>query len=277
MNCKICAESIEGVAALPGFEGRSERYFRCPGCASLVLHPLPTPERLNAHFLDADTVRFLVASGIAREAYFGRRLDLIEPARLGSSAARLFEIGCGCGSLLKAASARGWTVEACELSPKLAEHARRSVPGAAIHEQDILECGFIERRVFQAVVALDVLEHVMAPRRMLEIARALLAPGGLLLVQTPNALSLRSRIERGRWSMLIPEYHFHLLSAKALSGLIEATGFSTRLLQTVSGSGEERGLARPINDAKERLLSVLRLGNALLLLAVARHAGTGSG
>jgi len=232
-----------------------------------VLVPLPTGRKLNAFFEESEGVQSLIESESKRRTYFNHRLNLVELAHRRSSSPRLLEIGCGSGVLLAMAAERGWSVEACELSPILAELTRRRVPGVTIHQADFLECSSIPPQSFDAIVALDIIEHVLSPRRMLERARSLLVPGGLLLVQTPNALSLRARIGKERWNMLIPEYHFHLFTAKSLGDLMKDTGFTAILTRTVSGSGEEQGLRRWTALSKELGLSVFRLGNALLVLS----------
>lgn len=267
MNCAICESSLDGVSALGKFGDQPERYYRCPKCLSLVLAPLPTGKRINAFFEELEGAQSLIASERNRKDYFDKRLSLVADGLCGALSPRLLEIGCGSGVLLKMASERGWSVEACELSPALAQYTHDKVPEAIIHQRDFLECDTIQPQSFDAIVALDIIEHVLSPQRMLEIAKSLLVPGGLLLLQTPNALSLRARIGKERWNMLIPEYHFHLFTVRSLLGLLRDTGFTPVSVTTVSGSGEEQGIRRWTAAAKEKLLSVFRLGNALLVLA----------
>jgi cyclopropane fatty-acyl-phospholipid synthase-like methyltransferase len=133
---------------------------------------------------------------------------------------------------------------------------------------DIAEQG-LEGAGYDAVVALDVLEHVVSPSKMLKVCHEALRPGGLMLLQTPNTHSYRFRAYRGRWDMLLPAQHLTLFSPQGLEGLLEEHRFTVLEMRTVSGTGRERGLARALNGMKELLLDMGTLGNALCVVAKA--------
>jgi 2-polyprenyl-3-methyl-5-hydroxy-6-metoxy-1,4-benzoquinol methylase len=267
--CGLCgAPDFARASALVRQVDATRSYRRCCTCGSIVLVPLPVVEA-NEHFEGDRAAGHRERSDNARAGYFARRLDLVE--RHAGGRGRLLDVGCSTGLLLEQARARGWQVEGVELSRALADAARRRNPGVTIHESDFLAWGDEARARYDAVVAIDVFEHVLAPGDFVGRAAALLRPGGVVLVQTPNAGSLRARLHGGRWNMLLPEYHFHLPSARALAGLLRHEGLAVRVITTTSGSGSERGLAGALARAKEALLAPARLGNALLVVAT-RHA-----
>ena len=210
-----------------------------------------------------------------RRDYFLARLKMIEDLLpVSRNERRLFEIGCGGGFLLAIASERGWVTEGIELSSELAEKARLNSPKSRIHLGDFLQMEGLAEGTFDAVVGLDVIEHVLSPSELIGRARRLLRPGGILLLQTPNADSLRSRLHKSGWNMLLPEYHFHLFSVKGLSGLIESSGLEIVRLSSVSGTGLERGILECALRIREEVLSWFRLGNALIVIAGKHGAGT---
>jgi len=57
-----------------------------------------------------------------------------------------------------------------------------------------MEKAELEKESFDAVLLLDILEHVLKPRYLLNKALSLLRAGGLLVVETPNAAMLAKRI-----------------------------------------------------------------------------------
>ena len=103
--------------------------------------------------------------------------DLAELARL-DRAARVLEIGPGTGQATAELVRRGYDVTGVELSPELAEIARRNVPEAEIAVADF-ETWEPERDDFDAVVAFTAF-HWLAPDVRFAKPARLLRDGGAL-------------------------------------------------------------------------------------------------
>lgn len=244
-------------------------YRACRFCGGLSLVPYPT-QQPNAAFEDPAAVSRHQELEATRQDYFRRHLLRVE-RHMGSAVQnwRLMEIGCGSGVLLRIALDRGWQADALEFSPQLAALARRVNPTATITVTDVLSHtgGAAD---YDAVLALDVLEHVLDPTLMLKNCCALLKPGGLLLLQTPNTRGLRARLEGADWDMRDPAQHLNLFSPRGLRALLSETGFEVLELHTVSGTGQEKGWRQGAAAVKQWLLDRARLGNALCVLAERR-------
>ncbi len=266
MICRICTNE-KGLKIL---RVRRAQYIQCPMCRCLCVDPYPGRE-LNRAFQGLETVERLEKEDEKRRGYFGRRLARLE-SRLGETykGARLLEVGCGVGILLQEARRRGWRADAVELSVELAAMARKNNPEATVITGDIQNQEPTGTH-YDAVISLDVLEHVLSPMIMIENCRELLMPGGLLLLQTPNTLSLRHRTQGAKWDMLDPDQHLNLFSPDALRVLLTTVGFDILEMSTASGTGLERGAAGWIASVKESLLGLFNLGNALVV--VARRSG----
>jgi len=232
----------------------------------MFVDPYPSRE-LNRAFQGLEAVERLAKEDEERRGYFQRRLDRLEK-RLGKDhrEARLLEVGCGSGVLLQEALSRGWRAEAIELSVELAAMARKKNPTATVITGDI-QNQEPSGALFDAIISLDVLEHVHTPMTMIENCRELIQPGGLLMLQTPNTRSLRSRIQGPRWNMLVPDQHLNLFSPDALRVLLTTVGFDILEMTTASGTGMEKGVSGWVARAREGLLGVMYLGNALLVVA----------
>ena len=92
----------------------------------------------------------------------------------------------------------------------------------------ILEC---EGEPFEAVVSTEVIEHLFRPRLLPTFARALLGPGGYLLVSTPYhgflknlALSCFNRWD-AHHTPLWDGGHIKFWSRATLTRLLEENGF----------------------------------------------------
>jgi SAM-dependent methyltransferase len=235
-------------------------------CRCLCVDPYPGRE-FNQVFQGLETVERLEKEDEKRRGYFGRRLARLEN-RLGEAyrGARLLEVGCGTGILLQEAWSRGWRADAVELSVELAAMARKKNPEATVTIGDIQDQEPAGTH-YDAVISLDVLEHVLSPMIMIENCRELLKPGGLLLLQTPNTCSLRSRTQGAKWDMLDPDQHLNLFSPDALRVLLTTVGFEILEMSTASGTGLERGAAGWIASVKESMLGLFNLGSALVVVA----------
>lgn len=117
--------------------------------------------------------------------------------RLHPTASTLMDIGAGAGLMVAEAQAVGLTAVGVEPSKALVAHA------AAQGRAGILEGTYphprLEGRRFDLVTLVDVIEHVANPLQLLRSARSALAPGGLVLVVTPDIGSLTARLLGDRW------------------------------------------------------------------------------
>src|SRR5437899_1710038 len=123
----------------------------------------------------------------ARTDYAGHRMDLRESRirkllRLleDETPGRLLDVGCAGGELAALLATRGWRVQGAEAEPALVEAARARGVEARSVDLDRAPLPW-PAGAFDAVVAAEVLEHVVDTDHLLaEIARVL-RPGGALV------------------------------------------------------------------------------------------------
>lgn len=103
--------------------------------------------------------------------------------RLGRDVSVL-DVGCGTGSMLRALRARGFTnIHGLEQSAYAV--ARLSAEGIPMSKGNILDMPFEAGR-FDAVIASEVLEHVIRRRRFLSELKRIVKPGGAVLIFVPD-------------------------------------------------------------------------------------------
>ncbi|MFL5960175.1 MAG: class I SAM-dependent methyltransferase [Gaiellaceae bacterium] len=112
--------------------------------------------------------------------------DLAELARLGPGS-RVLEIGPGTGKATAELARRGYAVSGVELSPELAELARRNVPDAEIVTADF-ETWEPQEAGFDAVAVFNAFHWIAADIRYAKPARLLRAGGALAVVGAPHVL-----------------------------------------------------------------------------------------
>ncbi len=239
-------------------------------CGLLWLDPVPIPEDLGKAYLSYFTheerppsprkgLRRIVLA--AREGYLSSRhggppagpakralglLSLLHPgwrAELGHRAmhlpvrtgGRLLEVGCGTGDLLAGVRDLGWTVTGVDFDPAAVAVARRR--GLSVQEGDLASQGFADGS-FDAVTMFHLIEHVPDPGALLAECRRVLAPGGRIVVVTPNPRSRGHRLFAVSWMGLDPPRHLHLFPPETLRREAERRGFRTEVLRTTLRDAE---------------------------------------
>ena len=101
---------------------------------------------------------------------------------------RVLELGSGWGTISAAAAARGLEVLGLELDEAKAAAARERHPAVRFEAGDLFAASAEALGRFDTVVLSEVIEHFEPERgeRALEVAWALVAPGGRLIVSVPN-------------------------------------------------------------------------------------------
>jgi len=164
---------------------------RCTQCGLHFTDPRPTHEDLKEMYA-GDYHKELRREGGTEKAFgakFHRYADWLVP-RLPAGA-RVLDIGCSTGLLVKLLRDRGLSAEGLELSPGTAAWGSAHY-GITIHNKTLEECNFAPGS-FDAVTLTDVLEHTLHPRDYLARVGEILSPHGLVLVTFPDIHSLESR------------------------------------------------------------------------------------
>lgn len=230
------------------------RLWQCSACGVVFNWPQLPDDQIGDQY-DSDYYIFSLppARRWARAAqlYIEQLLPL-EPAE----GRRLLEVGCAQGDLLAIARKRGWNVHGIEISPEPSARARRAY-GIPVEVGTLEEVGPTLGR-FDVAIATDVIEHVPSPRRFLEAMRAVLHPGGLAIIETPNAGGLWSRVGGRRW-IGYNRFHLFLFDPGSLIRLMRACGFRNCRASTSTHSAHALWGQRPeLSVLVDRLPAALR-------------------
>jgi 2-polyprenyl-3-methyl-5-hydroxy-6-metoxy-1,4-benzoquinol methylase len=209
------------------------------------LDPLPTAEELD-RFYREQYYDLLAAGGRAPEL---RRLmqggeeaqlellwlsktmwrdirDVLDQHMSHKQERLLLDVGCGPGYFGRYMQEGGWHVVGIEPSRDAAEIARSF--GILVYDS-VEQCLDQEKRRFDAVTFLNVLEHVLDPASLLERIRLLMEKQSILVCRVPNDFSAIQECAADKlglepWWIAIPD-HINYFNFESLVRFLEQLNF----------------------------------------------------
>lgn len=172
----------------PTLEAFSAEYEVCRACGTLVSTAPQTKGLYDKEYWTERQTQHHGLPDIRRRA----RLDLPERcthwlARLLSlrlPPARILDVGCAHGGYVALLNWAGFDAVGTEMSPEVAGFAQETFGVKVL--TGIVEDQSFEPASFDVIVLNDVIEHLPHPLATLGHCVRLLAPGGFLLIQTPE-------------------------------------------------------------------------------------------
>lgn len=236
--------------------------YKCSKCGTAYLDPRPTPESIwraytnyythsNNDDLQVNQNKNILQRIVRdlKNGYINHRyqinknpaikagrwiIPLIPPLRsvvecsfrhitaTDSTECRLLDVGCGNGSYLVLAQQAGWKVEGFDFDPEAVKTCLASGLNVTVGGIEILQG---RSNQYDAITLSHVIEHVHDPARLLNQVLALLKPGGMLWLATPNIDSLLSAQYGSNWRGLEPPRHLVLFNRDSLRLLLHQAGF----------------------------------------------------
>ncbi len=144
---------------------------------------------------------------------------------------RLFDLGCGNGSIAALLSNQGFDVVGVDPSAEGIAQARRAFPHLKLEQGSAYDDLASRYGQFDYVISLEVVEHVFSPRKYAATLYKLLKDDGIAVVSTPYhgywknlALALA-----GKWDFhftALTDYgHIKFWSIETLGALLKEAGF----------------------------------------------------
>lgn len=236
------------------------RIVKCLRCGLLYVNPAPEQEVVNNSYRQMVDEEYLSEEKGRRSS---ARIALRKINRL-AKAGKLLEIGPATGFFMDEARNCGWDVYGLESSLWAAKYARDNL-GLKIFEK-IEDLEIQTSGQFDAVVLLDVLEHLPAPKDFLEFLRKKLKPNGILCISTPDIESLASDILKAKW-WGINRSHLYYFSKRTLFSMLDSAGFNVIKCSSYPRIFSLRYLSRRLEEYRSFFYHVL---NILLKLGLSK-------
>ena len=161
---------------------KGKTVMRCGRCALLAREPMPEAVPLLTWYRHEYWKQYAgEQEGSARDNLYRHVLECL--CRRRPERGTLVDVGCGMGALLTQARHMGWHGIGFDPSPSAVARARAQ--GLEAYELAWPPCDLPNESV-NAVVFLNVLDHLLRPFAALEEARRVLRPDGWVYIRVPN-------------------------------------------------------------------------------------------
>ncbi|MGQ9871731.1 class I SAM-dependent methyltransferase [Leptodesmis sp.] len=207
----------------------------CQLCGNIYLNPRPTKSELSTIY---PPNYYAYNYNVAINPIAVRAKDWLDKAKvkqwlkhLSTPTPRFLDVGCGNGRYLRMLYQLGVPKDylyGVEMNDRQIEQLKADgFHGYYGRIEDVEEQ--LPAASFDLIVLLQVLEHVENPRQMMASLTKLLAPGGILIVETPNTKSWDAKLfRRGYWGGYHIPRHWNLLNAATLKRLANEQGLDIK-------------------------------------------------
>lgn len=145
--------------------------------------------------------------------------------KLAPHGGKLLEVGCAYGFFLQEAKPY-FDVYGVEVAQAAVDFCRQT--GLGHVQQGVVTDDYLRSHgPFDAIVLLDVIEHIDAVADAAALLARYLAPNGILLVTTGDWSSVPARITGAKWRLMTPPLHLWYFTPKALSIMFDSLGLRT--------------------------------------------------
>jgi SAM-dependent methyltransferase len=225
---EFIAKDPWGENPLPFLRGARWEYVECADCSLTFQRQVLSPEwaeRKFSRWMSAEAIAEFERTHSSREAVFERgvhftkhaiQIEKLTRKLRGDGPVMLLDFGCGNGEFVEQCRLYGFTAAGVDRSTARMERNRgRIYP----------DLQALNGQLFHVVTLFEVLEHLEAPRPTLEALAPLLLPGGLLILETPDASGVRDINSFRDYQMIHPLDHINGFTPSTLRSFAERLGF----------------------------------------------------
>ena len=157
------------------------------------------------------------------------------------SATKVLDLGCGNGAFTHLLKQQGFNIEGFDGSASGIQIAQKNYSDTQFSQLDLVTGEIPEKyyQKFDSIVSVEVIEHLLLPRMLMQNAMRALKPGGLLIITTPYhgywknlAIAINNGFD-AHWHPLRDYGHIKFFSKQTLTQLFEEYQLEKIGLQTV--------------------------------------------
>ncbi len=212
-------------------------YYGCGDCGTIFIHPVPVNQLKKIYpsnyysFTNKSKNIVVKLKEWLDKRFFKKILKKIPVSEIS-----VLDIGGGTGwmpDVLKKTDDRINFTQIVDIDEKAKNIAEGN--GHSYFEGTIET--FNNDKKFHLILMLNLIEHVADPVSVLQKAQALLAPGGIIVIKTPNTDSWDARLyKKSYWGGLHCPRHWVIFSEKSFRLLLQSTSLKIKKLKYTQGA-----------------------------------------
>lgn len=244
--CAVCGGTAFALHA-SGFDFELETcrnrwdYQVCRSCSHIQLDPRPAPDTFAViyppTYYSYNMREKLSPIAIAGKAFLDRRKFRGFLKFLPRRARSYLDIGCGDFKYLELMEREGIApgrLYGLEMDDAVVARAREK--GYQVFKERAEAAVSIPDASIDVISMFHVIEHVADPGAVLASMGRWLAPGGIVVIETPNVAALDARLFARRfWGGYHIPRHWHLFAANGITRLLEQHGFRVKAIRYQTG------------------------------------------
>ena len=164
-----------------------------------------------------------------RLLFLMRRINEAHRKHFNNKTIRILDIGCSDGSfinILEKHLSISELIDGVDVPSQWFEKQNIQTSGKIFTQDLQLGTGDIPLGIYHIVTFWEVLEHIENVYLFLENVKKLLIPEGILLMTTPNLLSVSRFVKKSRWVGIAEKDHKYLFDKLSLSMILTRSGFN---------------------------------------------------
>lgn len=220
MVCNIC-----GTPQQLAYTKHNYPIMRCPQCG-LGATQIDNSEAIldlydESYFQggQSDGYADYLGSEQALRAEFRRALNAMR--QYAPDSGNLLEIGCAYGFFMMEAASH-YTCTGLEVSESAVEYCRSH--GLDVHCDTVNAETIHNYGSFEAVVMLDVIEHLPDPGETIRLLSSVMTSGACLMLTTGDWGTLLARLTGKNWRLMTPPQHLYFFTRASITRLLNDNG-----------------------------------------------------
>jgi SAM-dependent methyltransferase len=207
-------------------------HVRCDSCSHVFLNPQPKPSSIGIMYppnYGTFSKRFRGKTNLLGSVKTMVNMKRVKRICDGiPQGGRILDVGCGNGELLLALKRSRPDLELCGVDWHFPDDTRQALELAGIELIEApLESADLPESAFDAILVLQLVEHLWEPQRSIQRLAATLVPGGNMIIETPNTDGYdRAFFKSGTWGGYYVPRHLNLYNFARLAKLVERAGLT---------------------------------------------------